>query len=245
MFKELKERVSIAALCAGKDKNLLTNLRGKNMILLSVGKKRDVRQQSIGATNRLEHFFRFNLTDDSQPLFSEGDTMTDLDWAYLAGFFDGEGCIVIQSGISGFQKSLSHRLQISIGNTYKPVMDWIKKEIRLGSLYGQGGKKQKKVCWNWYCRGNQAAFILRNLLPYLKVKRAQAELAFQFLTEREILKIGRRLGVSSAEIAKREWFKKSISALNQGKSYSIEEKNLCSKKSKTKSLFPPCAIISE
>jgi hypothetical protein len=86
---------------------------------------------------------------------------------WCAGFFDGEGCI-------GFY---GHHVQLHIRVTQK-VREPL---LALQELFGGGVYTQAKA-YQWCCNSAyEARYVLESLLPYLVVKKAQAELALQFL----------------------------------------------------------------
>lgn len=92
------------------------------------------------------------------------------DLAYLAGFADGEGSITI------FQYRGRDQLRFDVYNTQREVLDWIADTFG-GCVHEVGrsreGWKQEYV---WAPGPQLAATILEACLPYLKVKRKQAEL---------------------------------------------------------------------
>ena len=100
----------------------------------------------------------------------------ETDLAYIAGFVDGEGHILILSANTG----TSFVAQLGISNTNVEILEWIQ-EIFGGYIYDKqkvkGRKQGYQIRWN---RRNRVKEILTLLLPYLKVKRAQAEVVIEF-----------------------------------------------------------------
>jgi hypothetical protein len=98
--------------------------------------------------------------------------MLSSDLSYLAGFFDGEGSIVIR-------QSHTIYLQINVTQTDpRPLQLYV-------DLFG--GKVSKmhddgywKKSYIWQISSHKAAAALEMMLPYLTVKKAQAELAVEF-----------------------------------------------------------------
>lgn len=95
-----------------------------------------------------------------------GPTHTEL--AYLAGFFDGEGCIN-ERGLTvnnccpfGLEKFKAAFPETTITKTYE-------------------AKGNARTCFRWYASGSNARKITRALLPYLQEKKAQAEIYLQLL----------------------------------------------------------------
>jgi len=96
------------------------------------------------------------------------------DLAYLAGFFDGEGCITIDK---------LYNMRCEVGNTN----EWIIKFFQFyfsGSGYRARRKIETTVFWVWYVRGKDATKFLKMILPYLKLKRTEAELAIKFQAQK-------------------------------------------------------------
>jgi hypothetical protein len=108
---------------------------------------------------------------------------TALDYAYIAGVVDGEGCIQISAfagkvGRTGKRGSTYHELRLSIVNTNEPLIRYIQ------ARFGGGFSKRKvnanrRTCAEWRIHGVRAAKCLRHLLPYLIVKRAEALIAIE------------------------------------------------------------------
>lgn len=94
--------------------------------------------------------------------------------AWAAGFFDGEGSIgIYATGKTGYQYRLS--VQVSQkGNT-----DSLEKFKELfGGQISCQDKSQNY--WRWMVYSRQAGNMLEIILPYLVVKKKQAEVALSF-----------------------------------------------------------------
>lgn len=113
--------------------------------------------------------------------------MVSAEW--LAGFFDGEGCVHVMNGgrlrnltsVTGVSRQTSW-IGCTIGNTNLDVL----KEIQ-ASFGGRIRKREYKVkLWKtlytliWACRQPEALLIA--IRPFLKVKHRQADLALEFLS---------------------------------------------------------------
>lgn len=105
---------------------------------------------------------------------------TEAEWAYLAGLFDGEGCVTLRMTRKESRKSAYLEGNFTIVNTHEGVIDWLVATF--------GGKKFKsskprKAYWKqgytWYCTPQQGCILLTKMLPYLRIKRAQAEVFIQ------------------------------------------------------------------
>lgn len=107
-------------------------------------------------------------------------TATDL--AYLAGFIDGEGCFFIGnfptvSKCTG-NKYFNYHCILKISNNSTDTLEWINKTF--GGRTTLHNKKTKDktrnfITYDCYFTGNCLTDLTQLLLPYLKIKRPQAE----------------------------------------------------------------------
>lgn len=101
---------------------------------------------------------------------------SETDKAYLAGFLDGEGTIVI--GTHGQVNRLSVR--VIIGNTNKEILTNLQ-ELWGGCLSTRQPQKEGwKACSVLEWSTSKAIEILKEVLPYLKLKKEQSLIAIQF-----------------------------------------------------------------
>ena len=111
--------------------------------------------------------------------------ITELDWAWLAGFIDGEGTI----GLNKRGRDLREfRPTIKIFNTNKEVLDYIQSLLSTGSVCPMDKKSvESKTCktvYMWTANIKESIIpILEHILPYLKVKNKQAELLLIYCKE--------------------------------------------------------------
>jgi hypothetical protein len=98
-----------------------------------------------------------------------------LSLAYVAGLFDGEGCIYIGAlAIGRDRKTPQYFLNVLISNTFLPVL----KKVR--SQFGGSIHQQREGIYQWVASGRLALPFLRALLPHLQIKRKQAEIGIAF-----------------------------------------------------------------
>lgn len=100
-----------------------------------------------------------------------------IDIRYLAGFVDGEGCISISSRQTGVPY-----IRLRIANTNLEVVKKIQKQYG-GSFYKVKKRKGSKQVYSWEVSTNLAINLIRQLEPYLIVKRYQAQLVEQFVID--------------------------------------------------------------
>ena len=112
--------------------------------------------------------------------------------AYTAGIFDGEGCISIvrRKGKKGFYC----QLYISVGSTDEWLAEWLKMQYG-GSVIFCEREGNKQNLWKWNLWSRKATTFLALILPYLNLKRPQAELAIGFQLKNN------KLGKTDAELA--------------------------------------------
>lgn len=104
--------------------------------------------------------------------------MKTINLYYFAGFFDGEGSIGIMNSRVRLNWSPEYRLQISIGQNDGGTMDWI-----IENFGGHLHKVKRDNSYIWLTSNKHAYKLLKIILPYLKYKKPQAELAIQFYEE--------------------------------------------------------------
>jgi hypothetical protein len=93
------------------------------------------------------------------------------DLCYIAGFFDAEGCLSLDKRGNKY-RNFPLRLQVTISNNNRNVLEWIRDSVRLGKVYSPYEKGKK--CYTLKLFGWQAFAFLISLLPFLKVKYKDA-----------------------------------------------------------------------
>lgn len=103
--------------------------------------------------------------------------MKRVDIAYMAGFFDGEGCISICCS-SGRWRELS--LKCQVGQCNRWILELYKFRFS-GSIRLQRSKNpQHHDYWMWHISSGGAAEFLKVIKPYLYLKKAEAEIGIEF-----------------------------------------------------------------
>ena len=99
----------------------------------------------------------------------------EIDLAYIAGFFDGEGCI--HSGLrhrKRGQKDGNPGIRIMVGQRDPFILVYIRDCFRLGYII----RCNKGRTWRYHIGSAEEVYnFLENIIPYLKGKKAQAEIA--------------------------------------------------------------------
>ena len=104
--------------------------------------------------------------------------MSDTNIAYIAGLFDGEGCVSYKQ----YMRKSPHNkkayptwsIRMEIAMTDKSILKWVHEVLGVGTVnpkryktkYTVGWKKQ----WRWRCQHREAYYVARLLWPYAHVK---------------------------------------------------------------------------
>lgn len=135
--------------------------------------------------------------------------------SYAAGFIDGEGTITFsKQKLDGV-----YNLAVSACNVHRAPIDFLEK-IFGGKVYECKPRpnKEKRTYFVWKVTCRQAEKALIELLPYLIVKREQAQLALNYYAN---FKSGCRWGLTEEEKRRREKIVKEVRQRNFGKSNSF------------------------
>jgi len=100
---------------------------------------------------------------------------THEEFAYLAGIIDGEGSFTLHQHS---RKGSSHRFssQLQIGSTDPRLLEWIR--LRFGGSVRLEHRRNSshKPMFRWIAHADYLADLIYGALPYLIIKREQAEL---------------------------------------------------------------------
>ena len=104
--------------------------------------------------------------------------MREVDAAYVAGLFDGEGCVSYKQ----YMRKRPHnkkayptwQIRLEIAMTDKSILVWLNEILGVGTVgekkyksrYALGWKKQ----WRWRCSHQDAFYVCCALFPYAHVK---------------------------------------------------------------------------
>ena len=164
----------------------------------------------------------------------------ELEKAYWAGFIDGEGSIMISKHLNkdGFHKCPTYQVRLDVATTNKEIMEKLKSFAKCGWLTKRVFKKEnQKDAFYWGCKADKAINFLKELLPYIKLKRKQIELVIEFQTNKNSPnKTGGKLRpLSKKEIDYRENMRnklQKINAINSNKGKYWRDRNANNRKNK-------------
>ena len=120
--------------------------------------------------------------------------MNDTDVAYIAGLFDGEGCVSYKQ----YMRKRPHnkkpyptwQIRLEIAMTDKSILIWVNEMLGVGTVgekryktkYTKGWKKQ----WRWRCSHRNAFKVCCLLFPYAHVKLGEIQKIIQHYSERKL-----------------------------------------------------------
>ncbi len=109
---------------------------------------------------------------------------------YLAGLFDGEGTIGINSRYSrkyieqNHYSDMGYGVFVRIGMNDERSIRNVKEFFKVGQYYPEKSYKGYRAMHRWDCRNQvDAKMVLENLKPFLRLKKPQCLLALKFLEE--------------------------------------------------------------
>jgi hypothetical protein len=149
----------------------------------------------------------------------QGTPMKETDKAYLAGMVDGEGCISILSQIDK-SGTMTYRLIIDVSSTDAGVIHYLHELWGVGAIHiTRPNDGRHRDGYHWVVSSRYAADLLATILPYLILKKNQAELALRFqatMRPREIAAgkgVGRYMKTPLELVELRESYKQQLSAM--------------------------------
>lgn len=103
---------------------------------------------------------------------------------YIAGLFDGEGSIglIKQSALRGDRRrNQTFCLKFRIRMTDESIIRWVHSIVG-GRFYSarKNSTPNSRLYFEWCVVGRQGIEFLNQIYPFLKVKRLQAETAFEY-----------------------------------------------------------------
>ena len=148
-------------------------------------------------------------------------SVTETSKSYIAGLFDGEGSIYIQKSVR--KRSTVYALSVRLHNSYSPAIEFCVRETGLGKRVpmkrGSSTPKYYKPMWAWSLKGREAEAVLKMMLPYLIIKRKQAELGIEFFSDRRPRFGGnsKEKRLTDGDLERRQRIKRSIEVENDAR----------------------------
>ena len=107
-------------------------------------------------------------------------------WDYVAGFFDGEGCVEVHSNVA---RRSTGTIRVSISQSgdrgkriCKEIIDFLEARGIHSNLAKQGQGEKYKPAWKVITsgKGNTEKF-LKAILPYVRVKKLETQDTWRYL----------------------------------------------------------------
>lgn len=131
---------------------------------------------------------------------------TETDKAYFAGLLDGEGHIGITLAKPRGARSdwRTHAVIVTLSNTHTDTLTWAQTlwPTAKGTLVIRTQSKQRVPIGNLRWSSAAAGVVLRDVVPYLRIKVSQATIALQFIHE-----MGER-AFRAQVISEEEWYRR-------------------------------------
>jgi hypothetical protein len=101
--------------------------------------------------------------------------------AYMAGIVDGEGTITVRCS-----SSYIFQAELLVSSTSQVLIGWIDEHFEGGlsrtvSTNVVGRPRNWKPCMRWQLNGQKALPLVKDMFPYLVIKKHHAELFIEFL----------------------------------------------------------------
>lgn len=131
------------------------------------------------------------LTQNGKSLKTKVNTVdkkySDVFLAWLAGFFEGDGAILCYvDKAKGYKFKFRIRVIIKLSQKSNIVLEEIKKDLQLGNVFFN---KRKDTNFNSFdlilANQNEVLNFINLILPYVRFKRNQLEIALQILKKRK------------------------------------------------------------
>lgn len=106
--------------------------------------------------------------------------MKRTDLAYVAGIVDGEGCIDIHGRNRPGHKYSHMSLRVTVVSTDQWLCQMLKFRFSGNVRERTVDKTHRLPLWDWCLEGKRAKDFLELILPYLHLKKPQAELGIKF-----------------------------------------------------------------
>ena len=127
--------------------------------------------------------------------------MSEVDMAYIAGLFDGEGSVHFKRGVEkkkkhkceGYRLSNSMRISMEITMTDKSVLVWVHEVLGVGTLRPKRVKGKRKdgtpylKQYKWRCTFRDAYQVCLLIWPFAHVKLDKIQQIIEYYSDKKIM----------------------------------------------------------
>src|SRR5260370_29982423 len=100
---------------------------------------------------------------------------TTTDWAYAAGFVDGEGCIAIVRSFVPKRGRYYYGVHVVVANCDRDVLAWMQSVWGGYVVVVPVQSTRASPAWSWRCTGPKAKSFLNGIRPWLRIKSKQGD----------------------------------------------------------------------
>ena len=113
--------------------------------------------------------------------------LTDVECAYLAGLVDGEGCLnFYRTSNRSCTKGYTFVARMAISNCHVETLIGLRERIGFGRVVQKPKQPgNRKIGYNLCFDAREVRLLLPAILPYLRIKRKQAELVLGFVNRQK------------------------------------------------------------
>lgn len=145
---------------------------------------------------------------------SHGNQTEPVNYAYLAGILDGEGCLRVSKNHQANMTSPFYQSAVQVGMQDYRVLEMFKRAFG-GSVYKERVVHGRLPVYRWRINSKRGTIkLLKKLLPYLVTKKEQAEALMEFC-KRTPPPTKRNAGVSPEQLRLREGFYQKMKSLKK------------------------------
>jgi len=133
--------------------------------------------------------------------------LRDIDAAYLAGLIDGEGYIGVTASktsksAKGCKRGIAYRCHVCVNMVEKAAIEFGYRVTGIGRIAPKKASRAEcRPAWSWNMWSSEASDLCLRLLPFLLIKREQAENLIAF---NSIMRLPGSKGLSDEEWKLRE-----------------------------------------
>jgi len=140
---------------------------------------RDSIIESIRKEKHMSHHITKEKIEELNTLKKTVTINDELDYPYLAGLMDSEGCFRIKHWKPKNRPNSVYNITIEIGNTRFPILQWLIERFG-GSIYYIPPKTRKKASATWTLSAASLYAILPKIRPYLISKKEVCDKLIEF-----------------------------------------------------------------
>ena len=133
------------------------------------------------AANRENKHSHDLVTKEKVERLQDIDTIqpTEIDYSYLAGLIDAEGCFRIKKWKPKKKPNYVYAITLEIGNKRFPIFEFLMSRFG-GSVTFIGKRPRKSQSATWCVSSFSLAQIIPKIIPYLIIKKPAAEKVIEF-----------------------------------------------------------------